>query len=77
MENKRGIVDFATPANYQLIRDYADTTRTSYEQKRKMRPKDIRKVKSALNQLLENCIFQNCRPNDGYIRALGLGKKSQ
>jgi len=76
MENKRGIVDFATPEGYQLIRDYADTTRTTYEQKRTLRPKDMAKVKSALNILLENCLFKNCRPNEGYIRALGLGKKS-
>jgi aryl-phospho-beta-D-glucosidase BglC (GH1 family) len=74
MENKRGIVDFPTPVNYQLVRDYADTTRTTFEQKRKMRPKDTEKVKHALDQFLEYCLYKNCRPNEGYIRALGLGK---
>ncbi|HUR10071.1 MAG TPA: cellulase family glycosylhydrolase [Flavitalea sp.] len=75
MENTSGIVDFPRPVNFELIQNFADTTRTSFEDIRKMRPTNIQAVKQALNDFLENCRFKNCRPNTGYITALGLGKK--
>jgi hypothetical protein len=32
-------------------------------------------IKAALDQLLENVRFSNCKANEGYIKALGLQYK--
>lgn len=72
MDNTRGIVTFPRPANYDSIINFADTARSSFEQIRKMRPKDIKQVQAALDGFLNNCLFKNCQPNVGYIGALGF-----
>jgi aryl-phospho-beta-D-glucosidase BglC (GH1 family) len=74
IDNTRGIVTFPVPANYLMVTKYADTTRTTFADIRKMRPSDSEAVRKALEGYLENCRFQNCTPNRGYITALGLGK---
>lgn len=65
------LVQFDKPEDYDLIINYANTPRNSYADVRKLRL-DTEKVKKALNQFLENCLFKNCKPNKGYIKALGL-----
>ncbi len=72
MENKAGIVDFAKPEDFSLIQAYADSTKKNFEVMRNIRPKDMNAVRAALKQFLENCRFENCRPNKGYIQALGF-----
>jgi aryl-phospho-beta-D-glucosidase BglC (GH1 family) len=72
MENKAGIVDFAKPEGFSLIQAYADSTKKNFEVMRNIRPKDMNAVRAALKQFLENCRFENCRPNKGYIQALGF-----
>ena len=76
MDNTRGIVTFKQPSTYHLVSTFADTTRTSFEEIRKFRPANAAEVQKALDGFLSNCLFPNCTPNNGYIQALGLGKKS-
>jgi hypothetical protein len=72
MENKAGIVDFAKPAGFEQVQRYADSVKKNFEVMRNIRPKDMGAIRAALKQFLENCRFENCRPNPGYIRALGF-----
>jgi aryl-phospho-beta-D-glucosidase BglC (GH1 family) len=72
MENKAGIVDFAKPAGFEEVQRYADSVKKNFEVMRNIRPKDMGAIRAALKQFLENCRFENCRPNPGYIRALGF-----
>lgn len=71
MDNTRGPVNFNRPENYDLIMDYAESDRSTYKNIRVNRP-DIKKVRLALNGFLEQCKFENCFPNNGYLKALGL-----
>ncbi|HEX7905116.1 MAG TPA: cellulase family glycosylhydrolase [Chitinophagaceae bacterium] len=74
MENKAGIVEFKMPEHYKEIIQYADTIKRNFEAIRKLRPASVTNIKQALNDFLINCTYSNCTPNDGYIKALGLGK---
>jgi hypothetical protein len=71
MNNTRGIMNFNEPEDYYLITNYAKSDRSSYAKIRENRP-DIVKVQKALNQFLENSLYQNCFPNIGYSKALNL-----
>jgi endoglucanase len=71
MDNTRGPVNFSKPEYYDLVIDYAESDRSTYKSQRENKP-DISKVKSALAQFLEQCKFENCFPNDGYLQALGF-----
>jgi hypothetical protein len=51
---------------------YAETPKKNFEDIRKARPKDVDQIRKALNGFLENCKFENCKPNSGYIQALGF-----
>jgi hypothetical protein len=75
MNDKRCIISFEQPATYKMISNYADSSRDSFGAIRKLRPKDQQAIKGALDEFLNNSLFQNCKPNDGYIEALGLGAK--
>jgi hypothetical protein len=76
MNDPRCIVTFEQPAAYKVISSYADSARNSFGAIRKLRPKDQQAIKQALDESLNNSLFQNCTPNAGYIEALGLGVKS-
>lgn len=71
MNNTRGIMNFKEPEDYHLISEYAASDRSTYAKIRENRP-DGSRVQNALNQFLENSLFENCFPNRGYIEALGL-----
>ena len=73
MESTRGIVSINQPEFFDLIIDFAENSSFDYGSIRDNRP-DFEKVKSALNQYLENCKIKNCKVNDGYIKSLGLIK---
>ena len=75
MDNTRGILTFAIPMHYEEIRQFADTTRSSFELIRKLIPTDETTIHQALDGFLENCLFKNCRQNAGYIKGLGLEVK--
>jgi endoglucanase len=72
IDNTRGIMTFGVPKYYDSVTQYADTPRMSFEEIRNTRPKNIELVKQALNGFLDNCKFNNCTPNKGYIEALGF-----
>lgn len=72
MDNTKGIITFKVPQYYNQVIEYADTTRTTFEDIRNHRPKNIEEIETALNGFLENCKFKNCIPNEGYIKALGF-----
>ncbi|MBD0277976.1 MAG: cellulase family glycosylhydrolase [Flavisolibacter sp.] len=76
MDDQSGIVTFLRPAYYDSIINYAETPRINYEAIRKSRPKNISAVKKTLDEFLNNCLFANCKPNEDYIRALGLAVQS-
>jgi endoglucanase len=59
------------PAEWDSVVAFADHPRTTFEDVRKNRPPK-EKVERALAGLLENIKFQNCRINEGYLKALGL-----
>jgi len=63
------VVQFAQPENYDLIIQFANGARTSFEEIRQSRP-DVGKVQAALEAFLNNARFDNCTPNQGYIDAL-------
>ena len=71
MNATRGPVTFDQPEDFAEIIAFAEKPRTSFEELRKSRP-DMVKVRNALTQFLENCKFKNCRPNNGYLKALGV-----
>ena len=75
MNNTRGIMSFAVPDGYAVLQQFADTTRTGFDDIRKHRPIDTTLINKALGGFLNNCLFQNCTANEGYIKALGLKAK--
>jgi endoglucanase len=76
MDNVKGFVTFDIPAGYDKIIEYTEKPRASFEEIRKAAPVvDREQIKKALYDFINNSRFENCRPNRGYITALGLGTK--
>ncbi len=75
IDNTRGIVQFPKPATYDTLINYTEINKNNFEDIRKARPKDMQAITKALDGFLQNCKFENCIPNEGYIRALGLSFK--
>ncbi len=65
------VVSIKSPAEWDTIVTYAEGPRKTFEDVRKRRPPK-EKVQRALNDYLEQIRFENCRINDGYLKALGL-----
>lgn len=77
MDDTRGIVNFSRPAGYDSVIRYADTVKRNFADVRALRPKNMAIVKQALKDYLKQCLFENCFPNNGYIKALGFSEKAQ
>ena len=75
MDNVSGFVTFDVPAGYDKIIEYTEKPRSNFEEIRKAAPIDREQIKKALYDFINNSRFENCRPNKGYITALGLGTK--
>ena len=75
MANLAGFVTFDVPAGYDKVIEYTEKSRASFEEIRKAAPADRELIKKALYDFIHNSRFENCRPNTGYITALGLGTK--
>lgn len=71
LESERGVVSIKQPKDYELIKNFAESFDLSYKYIRENRP-DINKVREILKNFLENCKVQNCKLNEGYVKALGL-----
>lgn len=72
MDAKSGIVSFPVPANYDQVIKYADQPKANFADLRKHAPADRALIETALNNLLEQCKFQHCNTNNGYLKGLGL-----
>ncbi len=72
MDNTAGIITFDMPAGFDKLIDYTELPRADFEAIRKAAPADREQIKKALYDFLNNSKFENCRPNKGYIEALGL-----
>lgn len=72
MDDARCVVQFPKPAFYDSIIHYAETPKKNFADIRKSRLTDIQRIKKALDDFLKQCMFRNCVPNSGYIRALGF-----
>jgi endoglucanase len=72
LDNTAGFMSFSKPENYDIIIDYTEKKRQSFEDIRKAAPENRQMIKQALDQFLINCRFENCTPNVKYIQALGL-----
>jgi endoglucanase len=76
MDSPKNILSIKMPANYDSLIRYAETPRGSFKDIRKLAPVNKMMIKQILNDVLENCLFQNCIPNAGYIQALGMKQKN-
>jgi endoglucanase len=65
------IASINPPDDWGSIVAFADGPRATFEEVRKHRPPK-EKVEKALSDYLERIKFENCRVNQGYLKALGL-----
>lgn len=72
MDNTAGIITFDMPSGYDKLIAYTEQPRADFEAIRKAAPADREQIKNALYAFINNSKFVNCRPNKGYIEALGL-----
>ncbi|MDP9048937.1 MAG: glycoside hydrolase family 5 protein, partial [Bacteroidota bacterium] len=72
MDNTRGIITFDVPAGYDKVIEYTEKPRADFAAIRKAAPEDREKIKQALYDFLKNSSFENCKPNKGYMEALGF-----
>jgi endoglucanase len=72
MDNTAGVITFDVPANYDQLITYTEQPRASFAEIRKAAPADRELIKKALYDFINNSKFENCRPNKGYIEALGF-----
>jgi len=63
---------FQTPPGWkETIRPFAETNRTSYAEIQDRRP-DRAKALELMRAYVENCKYENCKPEEPYLKALGL-----
>lgn len=76
MDNTRGPMNFPKPDGYDNFTKYAESDRRSYKKLRAVKDSiegiKPEEIKTILNQFVENSKFENCYPNKGYCKALGL-----
>jgi hypothetical protein len=73
MGDSTAFVHVKTPENWEMIRTYMETLRFGYSDIYAARKKiQLDTVRKALNDYLENILFENTRVNDAYIRAMLL-----
>lgn len=72
MDNTAGIITFDKPDGYDQLIDYTKQPREDFAAIRKAAPQDREAIKKALYAFIHNSLFENCRPNTGYMQALGF-----
>lgn len=61
------------PAEWDsIVVKYAETDRSTYKDFREKRP-DQQKALQLMRQFLDNCRYENCKPQANYIKSIGLG----
>ena len=71
LENKSGIVRINAPEKWKLIVEYTKKDRSGFDKIRAARPTQS-DILEAMNDLITNMKFENCTPNENYIKALGM-----
>ena len=65
------MMNIEKPAEWDSVMvKFAEGDRSTYKQWREARPSQD-KVKRLLKEFLHNCRFENCKPEEGYIRSMG------
>lgn len=76
MENTRGPMNFHKPDGYDNFIVYAESDRSSFLKIRSLKDSidgiEPNEIVELLEQYVENSKFENCFPNQGYCKALGL-----
>jgi aryl-phospho-beta-D-glucosidase BglC (GH1 family) len=72
MDNTAGVITFDEPQGYDELIAYTEQPRADFAAIRKAAPQNRETIKKALYAFINNSRFENCRPNKGYIEALGL-----
>ncbi len=72
LDNTAGIITFDAPVGYEKVIDYTEKPRATFDQIRKAAPEDREVLIRALWAFIKNSKFENCKPNKGYIEALGF-----
>ena len=72
MESPKNILSIPKPVYYDSVIAYAESPKVNFKDIRKAIPKNKEEIKLALEGLLNNCRFESCLPNIGYLRALGF-----
>ena len=62
------------PEGWEQIVNFSEAPRASYKEIRDARPADQEAIKQLMNQFIENCKFENCIPQESYIRSLNMQK---
>jgi endoglucanase len=70
MDAGRCVVTFSMPPGWEVVQKYARERGTGYGSMRSNRP-DPAIVRAAIKDILRQIRYENCRPNPGYISALG------
>lgn len=72
LPEKSGWNCFPYPEGWkETIRAFAEADRSSYAEIQKNRP-DRAKALQLMREYVENCKFENCKPENAYLKALGL-----
>lgn len=71
MAKRACIAIIPEPENWDIIIEYTKKDRSSFAKIREAKP-DKEIVRKAMIDFLENMKLDNCRKNEGYIRALGM-----
>ena len=71
LEKTSCMVSVKVPDEWNRIIEFTKSDRSSFENIRKNRISQAL-ARKALHELLENVKFENCTPNEGYIKALGM-----
>ena len=61
------------PEDWDVVRDFSEAPRTTFQEVRAARP-DQETARRAMLEFIENCRFENCIPQEGYINSLRLKK---
>ena len=71
LDNEKGFLNIERPEGWDSIIEYLESDRSTYAGIREAR-KDQELYRNVLDAYLQNCLFENCKVNEGYISALGL-----
>ena len=71
MGNPSSVLNIAAPVHWDSIVAFTQHPRLHFGEIRNVRP-DQELVRKAMLELIENCKFENCTKNEGYIRAIGM-----